>query len=317
MRDHTVGNILSDWNDNHPSLFGKHAVNLKHTIHKSKLFTDEALVALLENAPRRNYHVTTMDKRDHSPTYKREGEFGELSGAQILQAVRDGHLWINFQSPQEINSEYGELLGDIYKEFEARVPGLETYKHKMTILISSPKLKVKYHFDVPGQTLWQIRGNKKVFVYPAEPPFLSQEALEKVVLGQAHETDIEYQPWFDDYAKTYEIAPGDMLHWPLNCPHRVENHDNLNVSLTTEHWTKPLRDKYAVNYGNGLLRKIGMNNLSRSTSGAGLYTKAAMAAVAKISGYQRKTEKPFSIDFQVDPKAPDCIRDIEPHHYVK
>ncbi|MBL4597792.1 MAG: cupin-like domain-containing protein [Rhizobiaceae bacterium] len=310
MRDQSVGNIISNWQDYYPSLFGKHPLQLEHTIHRSELFSDEALIDLLENAPRENYHVTTMDKRVQNPTYKREGQFGDLSGKEILAAVRKGHIWINLRDPQEIRSKYGELLADIYREFENRVPGLKTYKQKMTILISSPNLKVKYHMDVPGQTLWQMRGRKKVFLYAASAPFMSQQALEKLTINEVHETDIEFKDWYDDHALTFELEPGQMLHWPLNCPHRVENHDSLNVSLTTEHWTNELRNQYAVNFGNAMLRKLGMKNLSQNPSGLGLYAKAAITAATKISGMQKKLSKPYLIDFQVDPDAPDCVRDI-------
>jgi len=56
-----------------------------------------------------------------------------------------------------------------------------------------------------------------------------------------------------------------MVHWPLNCPHRVENEDCLNISVTTEHWTTDLRKQYAVNYANGILRrKFGFTDPSQS-----------------------------------------------------
>ena len=65
-----------------------------------------------------------------------------------------------------------------------------------------------------------------------------------------------------------------MLHWPLNCPHRIVNADCLNVSFTTEHMTDELRNAYAVNYANGVLRRtLGAENLARPTSGAGLYAR--------------------------------------------
>ncbi|MDJ0612084.1 MAG: cupin-like domain-containing protein [Rhizobiaceae bacterium] len=312
MRDNSIGNILSNWESHHASLFGEHSLKLRHSLDKSRLFSDKALIALLENVPREHYHVTTMEKGAHNPGYKREGDFGDLSGEEILEAVKRGSLWINFQNPDKIGGEYGELLRDIYAEFEARVPGLKTYKHKMTILISSPNLKVKYHFDLPGQTLWQIRGKKRVYVYPPKAPFLTRNGLEKVTINEAHETDLQYHEWFDDHAEVYELEPGQMLHWPLNCPHRIENHDCLNVSLTTEHWTKPLRNIYAVNYGNAMLRKLGLNRLAEHTGPANLYPKAAITAATKLTGMQERQKKPFMIDFVVDPSLPDCIRNIEP-----
>ena len=314
MRDMTIGTIMTDWKEYYPSMFSKHPLNLGHNLHNSKLFTDDALISLLENAPRKNYNVTTMEKGDgvSNPGYKREGDFDGLSGKEILTAVKNGSIWINFQNPGEIKNEYGELLRDIYAEFAARVPGLKTFKHKMTILISSPNLKVKYHFDLPGQSLWQVRGEKRVYLYPPKEPFLGQKGLDGVTINEAHETDLQYQDWFDDYAEVIDLKPGRMLHWPLNCPHRIDNKDCLNVSITTEHWTRELRAQYAINYGNAMLRKYGIPAKTTHIGWTNMVPKATIAAFTKLSGIQKKNAKPFMIDFAVDPTQPDCIRDIEP-----
>ena len=64
-----------------------------------------------------------------------------------------------------------------------------------------------------------------------------------------------------------------MLHWPLNGPHRVENHDMVNISVTTEHFTKEIRDFYAIVYANGLLRRLGISP-SRYSAGGAKYAKA-------------------------------------------
>ena len=87
------------------------------------------------------------------------------------------------------------------------MPGLKTYKRSMTLLISSPNVNVYYHCDVPGQMLWQMRGVKRVYVYPNKAPFLSQPYMEKVVLGEAHETGMPYEPWFDEYAQSIDLRP--------------------------------------------------------------------------------------------------------------
>jgi hypothetical protein len=215
------------------------------------------------------------------------------------------------QQPHEIEGAYGDLLREIYAELEARVPGFKSYKHKMSILISSPKVQVYYHADVPGQTLWQVRGTKRVYVYPNTAPFLPQPGIERIVLGEAHEVSLDYQPWFDSHAQVIDLEPGRMLHWPLNCPHRIVNADCLNVSFTTEHMTDELRNAYAVNYANGILRRtLGLQSLARPTSGLGLYGRLGLAAAYKFSGLQRRRKSGFKIDFKVDPKAPFSVRNV-------
>ncbi|MFZ1814969.1 MAG: transcriptional regulator [Rhizobiaceae bacterium] len=313
MREKSQGNILLDWKEHHAALFGRHAMHLRHSLDRSELFTDEALARLIENSPRESYHVNTRSAGPDGKKKRREGEFGELSGKELLECVAKGEIWINLRAPQVADRRYGEMLADMYREFETRVPGLETYKHLTTILISSPNVYVPYHCDVPGQMLWQIRGRKRVWVYPANEPFMSQSALEKLIIGEFHETDMPFHDWFDECAMVYDLEPGWMLHWPLNCPHRVENHDCVNVSVTTEHYTNSIRNAYGVNYANGLLRKAGFSELQRQTSGAMLYAKLALAAGVKFSGIRKSASKPYQIDFRVDPDAPDCVRDIEPY----
>ena len=50
------------------------------------------------------------------------------------------------------------------------------------ILISSPNAQVYYHADLPGQSLWQIRGTKRVYIYPPVAPFLTPEQIERIIL---------------------------------------------------------------------------------------------------------------------------------------
>lgn len=313
MREKTTGNIIANWKPEYAAKFGKDILHLDHTLDRSELFTDERLANLIETAGRADYHVNTRCAGPDGKKRRREGEFGKLSGKEILECVKNGDIWINLRAPQKADPAYGELLGDMYREFEARVPGLLTFKHATTILISSPNVYVPYHCDVPGQMLWQIRGEKRVWVYPAKPPFLTHNAIEKLILGELHETDMPYDEAFDEAAMVVDLKPGKMLHWPLNYPHRVENHDCLNVSVTTEHYTKPIRASYAVNYANGLLRKAGLPNPAQSISGISALAKTALAAGVKFSGIRNKSAKPYLIDFCVDPVSPNCVRDIEPY----
>ena len=218
------------------TLYGKKPMHVRHCLHRSELFTDEALAALIERLPRSHYHVNTMAPAGDRTMTWREGQIDGLSGQEVMDAVRNGHIWVSLQRLEEIDDNFAAMLSNIYGDVESRVDGLKTYKQSLGLLISSPKAQVYYHCDIPGQSLWQIRGRKRVYVYPNAVPFLTPEYMETIVLGEADEEHMPYEPWYDDHATVYEMEAGDMLHWPLNAPHRVENLDSLNVSLTTEHW---------------------------------------------------------------------------------
>ena len=177
-----------------------------------------------------------------------------VSGEKTIEAIENGRIWLNLRKVHEVDARYAKLLSDIYGEFEDKVPGLKTFKHNFGILISSPKATVFYHCDVPGQSLWQIAGRKKVYVYPNHEPFLDQATMERIVLG-TQEEEVPYETWMDDYAEIYDLKPGEMLHWPLNGPHRVINADCMNISVTTEHYTDAIRKTYSLNYANGIIRR--------------------------------------------------------------
>lgn len=302
--------IFTDWKPHHSDLFGRHTVELGHSLATSELFSDDALAELIEQTPREDYHVSTMDPQTLDPGSRREGVIDGINGRQVIEAIRNGHIWLNLRNPQSHVPAYSALLKGLYGEIEER-QGAKTFKQRMTILISSPNVRVGYHCDVPGQSLWQLRGVKRVYVYPNEAPFLPPADLERILLGEAHEVSLKYERWFDEHAQVIDLQPGRIVTWPHNAPHRIDNHDCLNVSLTTEHWTAPLRNAYAANYANGILRsRLGLRSLSQSTSSAAFYPKLAIAAAYKVAGLQKQHRKSQKIDFRVDPASPHGFVDI-------
>ncbi len=227
--------MFTDFAPHHGDLFGRQTVNLGHRFDAADgLFGEPPLASPIERTPAQACHVNSMDVTTHAPNTRREGTMEGLSGADALDAVRNGHIWTLLQQPHRLDSRYAEVLHSIYAERALRVEAFKSFNHKMSILISSSKVQVYYHADVPGQTLRQLRGAKRVYVYPNTPPFLPQATLEKIVLGEAQEISLNYEPWFDTHAEVIDLEPGRMLHWPLNCPHRIVNQDCLKVSFTTE-----------------------------------------------------------------------------------
>lgn len=300
--------IFSDWQPKHTTVFGRHTIKLNHRLAATGLFEDEALAELIDRADPADYHICTMGS-DHRRRNWRAGDKGTRSGAEVIEAVRAGRIWINLQRVNTTDARYEALLDRIFGEIETNVPGLSTFKRSLGVLISSPNAQVYYHCDVPGQMLWQIRGRKRVYVYPAAEPFLNPADMEGVILGLTEE-EVPYEPWYDEYAEIYDLEPGQMLHWALNGPHRVANHDCLNVSVTTEHWTSDIRASYAMNYANGVLRRIGVRNPSRATSGPAFLAKAGLAAAVKYSGLMKKHRYARITDFLVDPTAPGGFVDV-------
>ncbi len=112
----------------------------------------------------------------------REGDIGGLSGAQVIEAIAAGRMWLNLRNVQKVDSRYAELLEQILDELRARTGMPPVLSRDAGILISSPNAQVYYHSDLSGQSLWQIRGTKRVYLYPPVAPFLSPEKIERIIL---------------------------------------------------------------------------------------------------------------------------------------
>ena len=118
--------------------------------------------------------------------------------------------------------------------------------------------------------LWRIRGPKRVWLYDAhDKRHLLDEVLERVVLRETEE-DIPYDPAWDGDARAIDLEPGWALSWPQNAPHRVDNIDGLNVSITTDYFIPAATRKYGVYFANGMLRRrFGLRPASTRSSGPG------------------------------------------------
>lgn len=312
----TISPLLPSFEQRHVDLFGEQVIQMEHRLAETGLFTDEKLGEMIDRCPAEHRSINTMGFDLENPVW-REGTFGDVPGIEVIQAIRNGRMWTNIRRLMDYDKDYADVLDKIFSEFENKVPNLETFKRNMTVLISSPKCQVFYHCDIQGQALWQIHGKKRVYVYPTSKAFLKPKAIESILLRETEE-EMSYEPWFDEYAQVFDLEPGQMLHWPLYGPHRVENHDCLNVSLTTEHWTKEIWKSYATHYGNGVLRRsLGLNKLSTDPKGMHVYVKAGAAfARKKIDNHNARYIKKM-VDFTVDPASKTGMKDIEPFQVYK
>lgn len=303
--------IFTDWKPETSRLWGKHPLVLHHSLHEHPLFTDEALADLIDGYPRKDYSLVVPGKQGEGQHAQwREGDFGGLSGKEVLQAISEGFLWLNLRNLPRNDEGFRRLADEIKGEMEERT-GQKIRTFEMTLLITSPGAQTYYHLDVPGQSLWHIRGKKRAYLYPTTPPYLKPEDLEKVVM-QRQEEEIPFEDWFDDYALVVDMEPGMMAHWEHFAPHRVENVEGLNISITTEHWTEQLAREYQVIYANGILRSLGITPRSTATAGLAAMAKVALQAAWRRAGLEKKLSWRRRIEFALESAHPVRMRDITP-----
>lgn len=297
--------IIEHLQPRHRELWGNHTVTLRHSLPSMDLFSDDSLATLIETVDPKRMIMHTMG--DDLSTWKAV-ERGGVPGARVLEAVRNGRIWINMVDIQEADPRFRELLDQLYGEWAEDIPGSNYFKRKIGLLISSPNARVFYHCDPAGQALWQVRGRKRIYLYPPTEPFLKPGELENVIRSVTGE-EVSYEPWYDDYAEVHDLEPGQMLHWALNGPHRIDNHNELNVSLTSEHYNPEIRRSWAMNYGNGVLRSLGYTPRSRATTGAAFWAKVGLTAVWRKTLQERQSFKRVP-EFIPDPDAENGVRPI-------
>lgn len=303
--------IFTAWTEQNASLWGAVPQCLSHSLHEHELFTNEALADLIDRYPRQHYSLVEWGEHGRQRGQWREGDIGELKGAQVIEAIGKSRVWINLRSTPEVDSRYRDLLDGIFAELEAGMPGFRPQRRSLGILISSPLSRTLYHCDLPGQSLWQIRGRKRVYVYPKTAPFVRPEHLETIALSGV-EVNMPYEAWYDDHAHVYDIGPGQMLHWPLNAPHRVDNEDCLNVSMTMEYFDDHVRRTHMVTVANGIMRsKLGLTPSSQATTGPAFLAKAVLQKALRDTPFVRRENRPRKpVSFHLDLCQPGAISNL-------
>ena len=287
--------------------FGRKPLVAHHNLHQSELFTDEALIKLLDNFPRQNLYAITMGN-DPCHNENQRALTDGVNGAQLLQAVRNGRLWLNITRVDQADQRYRTLIDELYGQLTSQLPGFTPDFSQGTLLISSPNAMVYYHADGPSSVLWHIRGRKRVWVYPAlDERYMRREHLEDICAGVRHEY-LPYEHHYDQAALAYDLEPGQWAAWPQNAPHRVTNLDSLNISLSTEHFTPQSRRRVQVYAANHFLRtRLGLRQLSQRENGVGAAMKTAIQHLARKMGLDSTHNKRYTPTLRVDANAPSGV----------
>lgn len=251
--------IIEGWGQRESETFRKGILKAKHSLHKHPLFTDEALVRLMEIHPdEKSFYMATGDDPSLTGVHVwRSGDVSRLTGEQRLEAVKAGKLWVHLRMAMAEHPEYKGLLDQMYDELEELNPGYKPFKKMGGLLISSPTAHCPYHIDRTDTILWHIRGVKRIYVYPIDEETLPDTACETMFRTEADDLENFQESW-NERAAIFDLHPGEFACWPIHAPHRVLNQQGLNVSITTEYTTW---DAVALNgaiYTTGFLREKGV-----------------------------------------------------------
>jgi hypothetical protein len=183
----------------------------------------------------------------------------QLSATEALHRVENCGAWFIFKSAQH-DPEYRVFLDHGLSELKTQMgPDIDSkiLVEDVIIFVTSPNRVTTYHIDRECNFLLQIRGTKTLHVFDREDrEVLSEEEIERFWAVDFNAA--VYKPHLQHRAKSYKLTPGTGVHIPVNCPHWLENDDNLSISLSVNFQFKDsLRaNAYRANF---LLRKLGMH----------------------------------------------------------
>ena len=108
--------MLTDWSDAKTDAFQKKIMSFGHDLAATGLFTDAALIALLERHPWEKMDVCTMGEATHPlyPNKFRTGDFRNVPGKTLLAAVKAGRVWINLREAMNVHEDYKRVLDQMY-----------------------------------------------------------------------------------------------------------------------------------------------------------------------------------------------------------
>ncbi len=277
------------------------------------MFNDEVLIDLLENYPRNRLQAWTMGTDPLRREDWQAVDTTDVCGKDLLAAVKSGRIWYNILRLDLFDKRYKEIVDRLYAEMMAASPGFRCLDAVGTLpLLSSPHAMVYYHADGPPTTLFCMFVGHPGRIMTLSPGALeerfrcSAQRLLEEIFGSAMDEEIPYSPEFDQYAEVYDLAPGDLVWWPQNWPHRIENLDTLNVSLSTRYHTdESERRKLVYNANRFFRRKLGSERWSVKETGMVSSAKCLSYRLCRRAGWDRGTAGyVYQTDLRVDPNAP-------------
>lgn len=277
-----------------------------HALVANGFAEDQALAEVLDRYPADLFDINLYDYDDEGQVSLRTGARGRLNGAELLEAIQQGRLWVNMRDVergwpelwQATMAEFDRIMGEAY-------PGLKAVSRNGQLILSSPKARVPYHFDASGVILFHMRGRKRLFVFPGDEAHLPERSMEQVIARQTTE-EIPYVRAFEQDARAIDLEPGQALTWPFFAPHRVENLDRFCVSLSVDFQTWSSRLRRGALYTNAVVRSRG--GAPRSTDQMGtpeLAARWAASVMLKKTGALKSRLEDFERDFVPEAGAVD------------
>jgi hypothetical protein len=226
---------------------------IKHSLGDHPLFQVERLLKLAQDLPPSciEYNAGNIPVSiEHSATPQ-----NGLSPAETIRRIAECKSWLVLKYVER-DPVYRELLNDCMREIaehsEAIAPGM--CSPQAFIFLTSPGSVTPIHIDPEHNFLLQVRGSKIVHLYDGRcRKLLPEQQLEHFYCDRGR--NMEYDPSFEEKGWTFDLQPGQGLHFPVTYPHWVQNANEVSISFSITFRTPDLDRRRALYQMNDQLRR--------------------------------------------------------------
>lgn len=249
--------LVPAWSSEQRAGFRMKPITFAHGLAQSGLFSDAALAELLDRYPEDLYDINLFDFDADGQVTLRTGVRGRLPGDKVLEGIQQGRVWVQLRRVEAHHPALRELIWRAFGDIRREVPAFRPVQLNAQLILSAPQAKVPFHADAPGVCLFHMRGRKRIWIYPADEAHMPQAGMEDIMLKQQTE-ELPYRREMDAAAQVFDLEPGMAATWPLHAPHRIENQEGFNVSLSVDYQTWGSRITNGAHYANGIFRRRGL-----------------------------------------------------------
>jgi hypothetical protein len=243
----------------HPLEFESHFTQrpflIGHRLAEHPLFQIERLLALSQRLPEAciEYNAGNIPVSIDGALTPRNG----LSPEETIRRIAECRSWLVLKYVER-DPEYAGLLQACLDEIrpysEPIAPGMT--QPQAFIFVTSPGSVTPYHIDPEHNFLLQIRGAKEIRMLDGrDRQIVSEEDLESFYSDRGRNLKLRNE--HEQAGWTYQLQPGQGLHFPVTYPHWVRNGSDVSISFSITFRTPDLDRRRALYQANAEIRNGG------------------------------------------------------------
>jgi hypothetical protein len=210
-----------------------------------------AIIDCAEALPPNQVELRIADTRPGAAFAQKDPQ-GRRIG-DVIRALGHDHGWVMLRNPETL-PDWRDLCDQIAHSVSAVAPDL--IRPQMFLFLSSPRTHTPIHVDPEFNILFQVRGSKIFSTLPADTPWMTAHAHEK--LHRDGENMLRWDDGMPAAAQHHRLSPGSALFVPYKSPHWVHAGDDVSVSLSftwKSAWSMAHEDAWRMN---ARLRALGI-----------------------------------------------------------